>query len=122
MQIGESVLVTQYVLHKHHLLEDSQVESVLQVVNDVIALHATSVGTPYLSLFARVKNFQRNLLDEEFYMKRNLIRLELMRGTLFIVSIELAPVVFHATRLSELQLLKMVQKWGIHINEYRETA
>ncbi|MDH7478376.1 MAG: hypothetical protein QHH17_08370, partial [Candidatus Bathyarchaeota archaeon] len=73
MQIGESVLVTQYVLHKHHLLEDSQVESVLQVVNDVIALHATSVGTPYLSLFARVKNFQRNLLDEEFYMKRNLI-------------------------------------------------
>jgi len=79
-------LVTQYVLHKHHLLEGSQAESILQVVNDIIALHATSAGTPYISLFARMKNFQRKHLDEEFYVKRNLVRLQAMRDTLFITS------------------------------------
>ncbi|MEM3699707.1 MAG: winged helix DNA-binding domain-containing protein [Candidatus Bathyarchaeia archaeon] len=88
----------------------------------MVALHATSVGTPYLSLFARVKNFRRNQLDEELYVKRNLIRLELMRGTLFIVSTELAPMLFQATRLSKPQLLKVIQNWGIHIDEYRTLA
>lgn len=115
----EDNLITQYVLHKHHLLEVSKAKSVLQAVNDVVALHATSVGTPYLSLLARVKNFRRNQLDEELYIKRNLIRLELMRGTLFIVSTELAPMVFQATKLSESQLLRLIQNWGIRINEYK---
>lgn len=94
MQLLEEGLVTQYVLYKHHLLESFQTESILQVVNDIIALHATSAGTPYLSLFARMKNFQRKYLDEEFYVKRNLIRLQAMRGTLFITSIQLAPLLY----------------------------
>ncbi|MEM3694906.1 MAG: winged helix DNA-binding domain-containing protein [Candidatus Bathyarchaeia archaeon] len=119
MQIKEDY-ARQYVLHKHHLLEGSQVENILQVVNDVIALHATSVGTPYLSLFARMKRFQRDQLDEEFYVKRNLIRLELMRGTLFIVSTELAPMLFQATKTSERQLAYFIRKWGINARECEE--
>lgn len=122
MHLEDNNLITQYVLHKQHLLEGSQAKSVLQAANDIVALHATSVGTPYLSLFARVENFRRNQLDEELYVKRNLIRLELMRGTLFIVSIELAPIVFQATRLSELQLTKLIQKWGVHKDEYQTLA
>jgi hypothetical protein len=59
-------------------------------------------------------------LDEEFYVKRNLIRLELMRGTLFIVTTELAPIIFQATRPPERQLLQLVQKWGIHVKEYQK--
>lgn len=59
MQTLEEPMVTQYILHKHHLLEGSQAENLLQVVNDIIALHATSVGTPYISLFNRMRNFQR---------------------------------------------------------------
>lgn len=118
----EDNLITRYVLHKHHLLEDSQAKSVLQAVNDVVALHATSAGTPYLSLFARVKNFRRNRLDEELYAKRNLIRLKLMRGTLFIVSTEMAPLVFQATRPSDSQLLRLIQSWGVHVDEYQMLA
>ncbi|MEM2129090.1 MAG: winged helix DNA-binding domain-containing protein [Candidatus Bathyarchaeia archaeon] len=121
MQIEDN-LITQYVLQKHHLLEGSQVESVLQVVNDIIALHATSVGVPYLSLFARVRNFQRNQLDEEFYLKRNLVRLELMRGTLFVVLTDLAPMIFQATRISESQIRKAVEKWGVYADEYEKLA
>ncbi|MGQ9625187.1 MAG: DNA glycosylase AlkZ-like family protein, partial [Candidatus Bathycorpusculaceae bacterium] len=122
MQLLEEGLVTQYVLHKHHLLESSQTESILQVVNDIIALHATSAGTPYLSLFARMKNFQRKCLDEEFYVKRNLIRLQAMRGTLFITSIQLAPLLYQATKLPEVMLLKRLHKWGISLSEYHELA
>ncbi|MBX5328676.1 MAG: winged helix DNA-binding domain-containing protein [Candidatus Bathyarchaeota archaeon] len=98
MQFLEEHATTQYILHKHHLLPGSKGESIIQVVNDIIALHATSVGTTYLSLFARMKNFKRSDLDEEFYKKRNLLRLRAMRGTLFITSIELAPIIYQAVK------------------------
>lgn len=120
MQTLEQHAVTQYILHKHHLLNSSQAENVLQVVNDIIALHATSVGTPYISLFARMKNFQRKHLDEEFYVKRNLVRLGAMRSTLFITSTESAPMLYQATKWSQSQLLKWIHKWGILPSEYLE--
>jgi len=116
----EQRAITQYLLHKHHLLNRSQARNVLQAVTDIIALHATSVGTPYISLFARVKNFQRKQLDEEFYVKRNLIRLTAMRGTLFITSIESAPMLYQATKMTEPELLKWTNKWGILPLEHRE--
>jgi len=122
MRTPEDKTVNQYVLHKQHLLDDSQAQSVLQAVNDIIALHATSVGTPYISLFARTKNFQRSDLDQEFYRKRNLVRLRAMRGTLFIASSDLAPVLFQATKLSEHHLLSLTQRWGISSSEYRELS
>jgi len=120
MQNFEERSATQYILQKHHLLTGSQSESVLQVVNDIIALHATSAATPYLSLFSRMKNFQRKHLDEEFYVKRSLVRLKCMRGTLFITSTRLAPMLYQATKFSESQLLKRIQTWGILPSEYRE--
>jgi uncharacterized protein YcaQ len=115
-------VVNHYILHKHHLLESSKAKGVLQVVNDIIALHATSVGTTYLSLFARMKNFQREHLDEEFYIKRNLVRLRAMRGTLFITSLELAPMLYQATKLPESQLLNLTHRWGISLSEYSELS
>jgi len=118
----EERVATQYLLHKHHLLKGSQAEDVLQVVNDIIALHATSAGTPYLSLFNRMKNFQRKHLDEEFYVKRNLVRLSAMRSTLFISSTESAPMLYQATKKPESHILKWTQKWGIQPAEYRELA
>jgi hypothetical protein len=118
MRTLEDRTVNQYVLHKHHLSDGSQALDVLHVVNDIIALHATSVGTPYISLFARTKNFQRSDLDQEFYEKRNLVRLRAMRGTLFIVSSDLAPVLFQATRLPEYHLSTLTKRWGISSSEY----
>ena len=122
MKALEEKIVNQYVLHKQHLLDDSQAQSVLQAVNDIIALHATSVGTPYISLFARMKNFQRSHLDQEFYQKRNLVRLRAMRGTLFITSSDLAPTLFQATKLPEHHLMSLTQRWGISPSEYHELS
>lgn len=114
--------VTKYVLHKHHLLEDSQGDDVLSVVNDIIALHATSVGTPYISLFARVKNFLKTQFDEQFYLRRNLIRLSAMRGTLFTTSTESAPILYQATKMTDSELSKRLQRWRISQQEYHKIA
>jgi uncharacterized protein YcaQ len=122
MQALEEQTVNQYVLHKQHLLDDSRAQNVMQAVNDIIALHATSVGTPYISLFARIRNFQRSDLDQEFYERRNLVRLRAMRGTLFIVSSDSAPVLFQATRLSEHHLSNLTERWGILSSEYHELS
>lgn len=93
--------VRQYVLFKQHLLEGAQGDRVVPVVEDLVALHATSAITPYLSLWARMRSFQRADLDRVFYVERQLIRLEAMRGTLFIVTTAAAPMLFQATRPSE---------------------
>lgn len=122
METFREHVVNQYVLSKNHLLAGSEAKDVLQVVNDIIALHATSAGTPYMSLFARMKSFQRKHLDEEFYLKRNLLRLECMRGTLFITSTELAPMLFQATKIPDDKLSKGTRKWGISYMEYSEIS
>jgi len=122
MRASDERVATEYVLHKHHLSEDSQAVSVLEVVNDIIALHATSAATPYLSLLTRMRNFKKEYLDSEFYLKRNLVRLQAMRGTLFITTTELAPILYQATKISEPYLLKWLSKWGISASEYREVA
>jgi len=113
-------VVRLHVLHKQHLLNDSQADSVLQVVNDIVALHATSAETPYLSLFARMRRFRNELLDEELYVKRSLIRLAAMRGTLFITLVELAPVLFQATKPSEPQLSKWMSRWELRASDVGE--
>jgi hypothetical protein len=115
-------IVSKYQLHKQHLLKQSQAETVLEVVEDILALHATSASTPYLSLFARMKNFQRNMFDRELYIKRHLIRLETLRGTLFITSTNLAPLLFQATRMPESQILQVLQRWSVPHSEYQKIA
>ncbi len=48
-----------FILGKHHLTEDSKIDDVVQITEDIGGLHATSPSTPYLSLFARAWNFKR---------------------------------------------------------------
>jgi hypothetical protein len=119
MQTLDLNSVNFYLLFKHHLLDGSQTKNVLQVVDDIIALHATSAVTPYLSLSARVKNFEKEHLDQELYKKRNLIRLEAMRGTFFITSTDLAPILYQAKKTPEPYRLKRLQRWGIEKPEYK---
>ncbi len=115
-------VATKYQLHKQHLLDQSQADTVLEVVEDILGLHATSASTPYLSLFARMNQFQRSMLDQELYAKRNLIRLGFMRRTLFIMTTKLAPIAFQATRLSEAQSLQLLEGWNIPRSEYQRLA
>ena len=68
------------------------------MADDVVGLHATLPATPYLSLRERVQCFLATDLDDALYGRRSLVRLKAMRGTVFVLSRRLAPVVFVATR------------------------
>lgn len=122
MQKVKENVVSKYLLHKQHLLDSSRAATVLEVVEDIIALHATSAVTPYLSLFIRMTHFQREQLERELYVNRNLIRLGTMRRTLFILSTKLAPMVFQATRVPEAQSLQQLKVWNIPNSEYQRVA
>ncbi|MFX1319177.1 MAG: winged helix DNA-binding domain-containing protein [Promethearchaeota archaeon] len=114
--------MSKYLLHKQHLLHTSLANTVLEVVNDIIALHATSATSPYLSLFARMAKFQRGSLDRELYANRNLIRLASMRRTLFILPTATAPMVFQATRAAKATSAEQLKVWGIPQSEYQRIA
>ena len=122
MQKVKADKVSKYLLHKQHLLPTSHGDTVLAVINDIVALHATSASTPYLSLFARMTQFHRGLLDRELYANRTLIRLHSMRRTLFIVPITTAPMIFQATSTSKASIDSYLKTWGIPHSEYQRLA
>src|SRR6267378_3459931 len=88
------------VMVKNHLLRQSGKGSVIGVADDLCGLHATSSITPYLSLFNRIDGFSPEDLKLELGLK-SLQRVRAMRGTLFLVTREMFPVVAKATRVSE---------------------
>lgn len=87
--------INHYVLEKQHLKK--KCSNVLRCVDDIAGLNSIKATTPYLSLFNRIKDFNKSALDEELYEKKRLYRLRLMRSTLFIVSESLLPIAYSAT-------------------------
>jgi len=104
--------VNQFLLDKQHLNEDFKTDDIIQIVKDICALHATGTATPYISLFARAKNFRREHLDEELYLKKQLGKIRCMRGTIHILTKEMIPIAYAATR-------RMLQKGSNSFLEFR---
>jgi hypothetical protein len=76
-------------LARQHLREDAPATDVVQTARDLVGLHATGAPNPYLQLFARMPGFARTALDHELYERRSLVRVRCMRGTLFLLSLDL---------------------------------
>lgn len=76
--------VNYFVLQKHHLTEDSKINDILQITDDLCGLHATGSIEPYLALFERVRDFNKEDLEQELYIKKRLGKVRCMRKTLFI--------------------------------------
>lgn len=87
--------INYYLLKKQHLT--SKFDNVLKCVEDVAGLNSITATTPYLSLFNRIKDFKKSMLNNEMYKKKRLYRLRLMRGTLFIVTRNFLPIAYSAT-------------------------
>jgi len=92
----EASVVDNYLAHKQHLLPATQITDVVQVTRDVVALHATSPTGPYLSLWARVPDFQRQALEDALYERRELAKVLCMRITLHAVPSDEVPFFFQA--------------------------
>ena len=90
--------MNRWVLKKQHLTVKSKGANILEVVNDIIGLHATDPLSPYLSLYARMKNFNRQELDECWEGKKLLGKVRFVRKTVYVLPKETIPAAFAAIR------------------------
>ena len=115
--------INRFVLHKQHLTADSQIDDIVRVARDISGLHATGAKEPYLALFARSRNFVKTQLDDELYVKRNLGKIRCMRGTLYILTREMIPIAYAATRALVEKLSRRYAEFrGISMSEYSDIS
>lgn len=79
-----------------HRLAPPGAATVEAAVRSLVALHATDPATVYLSARARVESFAPANLERALYDERTVVRLLAMRRTMFVVPVELVPVVHAA--------------------------
>ncbi len=106
---------------KHHLL-DRDGKSVRTVADDLLGLHATSNVTPYLSLFNRIEKFSPDDLTKELYETNVLVRVRAMRGTFFLVTRRLRPVIEAATQFSRKRISNSLAHAGISSSEFQRLS
>lgn len=90
--------VNRYLAQRQHLAEESRTTDIVQVARDIYGLHATNPTTPYMSLFARARDFTREKLDDELYVKRSLGKIRCVRNTVHVLPRETIPIAFAATK------------------------
>lgn len=115
--------VNRFCLNKHHLTEKSQIQDIVKITDDICGLHATSSSTIYLSLFVRTKNFKKEDLNKQLYKLNNLGKIRFVRGTMYVLSKEMVPLAYSATKgifssLSE----KYAEYHGITKKVYEKTS
>jgi hypothetical protein len=77
---------------RHHVAPAARVESMREVVQGVVCLHATDPSTVYLSSWARLTDPSLELVDRALYDDRDLVRMLAMRRTMFIATRDEAPI------------------------------
>jgi len=80
---------------RHHLAPPSRVTDVTRVARDLVGLHATDPATIYLAAAARMKTPKRTVpaMERALYIDRTMVKTLGMRRTMFVVPLELVPVV-----------------------------
>lgn len=82
---------------RHQLARKSTGRRPADIVDDLVALHATDTASVYLSLAARATDISPVAIAAALYDDRTLIRMLGMRRTMFVVPTALAPVVQHSS-------------------------
>jgi hypothetical protein len=115
--------VNRFLLHKQHLTDEAKTDDIVQIARDIYGLHATGPTTPYVSLFARARDFTRDKLDEEIYVKRSLGKIRCVRTTVHVLPRETIPIAFAATRgIVEPNSEDFLQYTGVTKRQYEETS
>ncbi len=111
--------INHFVLKKQHLADDSKMDDVVQVADDIGGLHGTTATGPFLSLFARSHSFSRDDLAVEMSQKKNLARVRYVRNTIYVLPKEFIPVAFAATsQMAEVTSARFSQYMGITPTQY----
>jgi hypothetical protein len=123
MDILDLTQVNKLTLEKQHLTEDSKIDDIIQITDDICGLHSTGLTTSYLSLFARTKNFVKTDLETELYNTRTLGRIRGMRKTLFIQTKNMIPIIYSATfNIIEKYFEKYMEFHKVSLKEYQEIS
>jgi hypothetical protein len=80
---------------RHHVAPAERVDSVVDAARDLVCLHATDPATVYLSTWTRTTRPTIEALDQALYRDRLLVRMLVMRRTMFVIPTEEVPI-FHA--------------------------
>ena len=104
-------------LGRRHLLA-SNADSVEEAVTALVGLHSSDPATVFLSSWARVDRFEPAELEDALYVRRSLVRMLGMRRTLFVVPLELAPVMHEACTKALIpgqwtRLVRMLEEQGV---------
>jgi hypothetical protein len=80
---------------RHHLATAARVADVRTIAGDLVGVHGTDPATVYLSTAARMKTPGRAVaaLERALYEDHTLVRTLCMRRTMFVVPLDLVPVV-----------------------------
>ena len=80
---------------RHHLSPAARVSEVARLAGDLVGLHGTDPATVFLSAAARLKQPAGAVaaLERALYDDRTLVRTLCMRRTMFVVPLDLVPVV-----------------------------
>ncbi|MCZ4095658.1 MULTISPECIES: winged helix DNA-binding domain-containing protein [Streptomyces] len=81
---------------RHRLAPGLRAKSAEQVTRSLVALHATDAATVYLSTAARLTEPGFTDVERALYEDGSLVRLLAMRRTMFVVTLDSAPVVYAA--------------------------
>jgi len=115
--------INSFCLKKQHLTDDTRINNIVKITEDIGGLHATNSTTPYLSLFARTKSFQRKDLDNELYRKRHLGKVRYVRATVYVLPRQMIPIAFCAGRSTiKSYAEKYTEYHGISKKEYQRTS
>ena len=78
---------------RHHLAADAKRADVAEVAGDLIGLHGTDPASVFLAAAARMKKPQIESIERALYDDRTIVRMLAMRRTMFVVPVELVPMV-----------------------------
>lgn len=81
---------------RHALAASAGVPTPPEVTRKLVALHSTDSASVYLSAWARMPALRVADFEHALYVERSMVRMLGMRRTVFVVPVELAPVVHAA--------------------------
>lgn len=77
---------------RHRLTVDTRTDDPVEVARSLLALHGTDPSSVYVGAWARMRDGQVADVERALYEDRSLIRLMGMRRTVFVTSLDVAPV------------------------------
>lgn len=99
---------------RHHLASNAQASSAVEVAQDLVGLHGTDPASVFLAAGARMRAGDPAIVERALYEERSLVRMLGMRRTMFVVPVDLAPVVQAActTKIAIQERRRLIQHLG----------